>query len=245
MKCNYCYNGESNAEGFCNKCGARLKADDKTPLAPNYPKANAGQPYQQPYPYQQQPYQQPPPGYPYLNPYPQPIRKDKHITFLFVTSLVFMIIFAIRTLSSLISLVTWNNIRNSYPGSGIMGNLYASVIFSLFMTILTFAALPVMFIYANKAKKMSYCADTRKKASKILFISAIIILIFAIAYTVSEILILLFLIEFSAGVAEIGNPGSILGSIFFDAVFLAFCTVNLIKSLLFARDMKKLTETPA
>ena len=145
-----------------------------------------------------------------------------------------MIIFALRTLTALISLGSWDAVRGN--------SLYSSVIFSLFMTISTFAALLAMLIFAVKAKNISNAADIRRQASKALFVLTVIVLAFAIAYTISEILILVFLNSYLGGNINVTAMNTqIIFSIFFDVAFCVFSIVNVVKSRLFIGELKNLS----
>jgi len=185
-----------------------------------------------------------------------PKAREKHITFLFVTSLVFMIFFAIRCISALSSLSEWGSIKNvsGLPDGikAILSRLEISVIFSAIMTVLAFACVLVFFIIATNLKNQQNPPEKRIKLAKSLKIFSILVIALGVVYMASEIIIYVQTSEFltrAAGEASLNQNAinqmksslnsSLVGSMLFNVTFIAFGIANVIKSYLFARNLKK------
>ena len=217
---------------FCVKCGAQLPDGGKfcqfcgaeTPQE---------QPSEQQSPWRQPPYQ-PPQNQPWQqNPYQQPYYappKERHITFIFVTALVFMIFFAVRSITALTSLGDWNSLRG-----GLRDMIYGRAMFSVFMTFITFAAALALFIFSAVARNKNKPAPEREKAAKTLFILSALAFVAGIVYMVSEALLLAAAFDYLSDAGK----SQMYGSLVFDVVFICFGLVNIIKSNAFIGDMKR------
>gem|GEM_PF-4100641 len=235
---------------LCQKCGAQLSEQSKfcpacgadtTQTAP--PHTPQQQPPYQPSPYQtppqytqqpfQQPYQQQPYGYAQPpNAYALP-QKEKHITFVFVSSLVFLIFFTIRFFTNIAAIGTYTQLLNTDASK--YQNIYDAAMFSITTVVITFFVVLLLFIIATIARNKNKPAKSRVPISTVVLVFSLMALVAGIIYLISEISLLGAANEYPTEF----NASSIFGSLIFDVVFIVFGIFNVVQSVLFMGFLKR------
>jgi len=227
---------------FCRNCGSQIKEQSNfcefcgTPAAPvqqNLP-YQPNDPFSQPPVQPNDPFLQQNPYQPVHQPYQQHIlraKRENHITFIFVTSLVFMIIFAIKCISAL------SIIQTNHSYKGYYQDIYIAGLLNILIVFIAFAAALVFFIFAAASRNRSNHIEKRIRSSEILFILSITALSLGIIYLMSDIYyVAVYASHSNDSYYLISNTLSVF---IFDAAFITFSIINVVKSRLFKSDLKQ------
>lgn len=161
------------------------------------------------------------------------VKKERHITFIFVTSLIFMVFLAI------IFLFWFSVIPNlQYYRHNIL-TIYVAEILTLIVTFFIFAALLVFFIFAAVSRNKNRNMQKRIRLSEILFIFSKTVLSLAVVYAACNIYYTITLTPYIMEIEKAVFLGQrVLFSLFCMTV-VAFSIVNMIKSHFFKLELRQ------
>ena len=182
------------------------------------------------------------------------IQKERHLTSLFVSSLIFLIFFAIRTVLGVTSISDWVEIKNlDLPSdlSRIAASLHNIAMIGIILAVASFAVILIFFILTCILKKQDTPIAKRINLSRILFVFAVLAMITGALYAVSEVLIYMEGMKFikeAYGASGISGEellqlqkefrANFFGAIAFDIIYVFFTVANISKSQSLTRDLK-------
>ena len=180
--------------------------------------------------------------------------KEQNLTFVFVTSLIFMIIFALGSFVTLLSFVDWRAVRNydfsDYGTKSDVNSLCNNAVFANIIILVFFAAVLTVFVITASVRSKQGSQGNRVLFSKILFISTILSLGLCLVLIISQISFYFQIDSFNRSISEIryyidSDISYTLeyssASLFFGVVYLAFAITNAVKSWFFFCETKKKT----
>lgn len=231
MFCAVCGKEMLSDSKFCPSCGNQIAQAAQSQQSPTYTAPNSAQ-----------------------GAVPLAKQKEQHITFLFVTALVFMILFAIRFISAMNAASEWETVKdtNDLPAdvSDSLQGITDAIGLCFMAVLIAFVVVLVFFILIAtlKSKKDS---NNRAKLAKTIFAFSIVVLVVSIVYMLSEINLVTACNAFVDAAAnstavdqstltELQSQidSSFTGAMVFNITFIAFSIANIIKSQQLAKNIK-------
>lgn len=180
-------------------------------------------------------------------------QKEKHIVFLFVTGLVFMILFAIRFMSTLGAVDEWKAVKDTDGLTSEISDALQGITDAIGLCLMTvtvaFVSVLIFFILTAtlKGKKDT---NNRSKLAKTIFAFSIIVLVAGAVYMVSEIILFTECKAFfdiatdsvtvdQSVLTDLQSQinSSFTGAMVFNITFIAFSIANVIKSQQLAKNI--------
>lgn len=186
--------------------------------------------------------------------------KQKHSQFLFITSLVFMILIAIRTFSTLnaaeeASALTEVDTGN-YKLNLLLKDFHSSAAFCTVAILITLASVIAFFNIASASRKTAQTSQRKNKLGLALVVLSFIVLCASIVYLISEVTVINITTDIVALAESLGgfNPtdlaalkaqwsSAITGAVVFNITFITFSIINVVKSFMYRAVVKNEIKT--
>lgn len=165
------------------------------------------------------------------------IKRENHIVFIFVTTLILVIEFGYGCISLLPGIIALPDVS---AVNAVARNLYNFVILSYGTVVIAFLPVLVCFILAAVSMNQKKMLEKRISTARILFIISIAVFLLIATYVVSEILVL---VETNK-VLEVQQltmkfDTEIIRGLIFDSVFLILSFVNIFEAKMFIDELEK------
>lgn len=180
-------------------------------------------------------------------------QKENKLTFVFVTSLIFMIIFATRGIAALGALFDWRAVRRydfaEYASKSDVNSLCnLAALYYIFVLVFFATVLAVFIITATLRNNQGSSPKNRILFSKIIFISAAVTCALSVILIIVQIVFLIRLDDFAVSISEItvyidygirSTLNESWGTLVFDFTYLIFAVINVIKAWFFFCETKR------